>query len=386
MAEIKNEVIVVDCDLSARREGDSEEQRNEDDTQEKQSDEDCSESNEKNDAVRREVTSSGDCLRFESSSHKDDANISSTDGSHDIKNRVTLRPSVLRVGKSDSSSVSLDTESKIENKVFRFTPLSTTRVISSTTDTFTAEINANCSKKAVNGNKEEPSNSHSISSSLFTSLSQNQASTVSSSTSPAAGEQGFVFGQNLEDRVLLPDSSEESNGIDKQSNDLETSEKPSNSEKRKFEAITGEEGESNVLQIYCKLYSWESSGSSWKERGKGLLRLNDKIKDDKLCSRLVMRTSGSLKVILNSIIVAGMKFELSNEQCLRFTNLDGIYLIKGKDKDIEKLHSAVDCRLRELSKKIKSEEEEEEYALSKEKPHSTRSEEAGHEKEIATEN
>jgi len=45
-------------------------------------------------------------------------------------------------------------------------------------------------------------------------------------------------------------------------------------------------GESNVLQIFCKLYSWESSSISWKERGKGFLRLNDKMKDDKLCSRL----------------------------------------------------------------------------------------------------
>ncbi len=41
-----------------------------------------------------------------------------------------------------------------------------------------------------------------------------------------------------------------------------------------------------------------------------------------------MRTSGALRVILNAHIMAGMKFELSNEQCLRFSNVDGIYLIK----------------------------------------------------------
>ena len=41
-----------------------------------------------------------------------------------------------------------------------------------------------------------------------------------------------------------------------------------------------------------------------------------------------MRTAGSLKVILNTSIVAGMKFELSKERCLQFTNIDGIYLIK----------------------------------------------------------
>lgn len=41
-----------------------------------------------------------------------------------------------------------------------------------------------------------------------------------------------------------------------------------------------------------------------------------------------MRTSGAHKVILNVPLVAGMKFELSNENKLRFTAIDGIYLIK----------------------------------------------------------
>ena len=41
-----------------------------------------------------------------------------------------------------------------------------------------------------------------------------------------------------------------------------------------------------------------------------------------------MRTSGVLRVILNAHIVAGMKFELANDNCLRFTNVDGIYLVK----------------------------------------------------------
>lgn len=41
-----------------------------------------------------------------------------------------------------------------------------------------------------------------------------------------------------------------------------------------------------------------------------------------------MRTSGVLRVILNAHVVAGMKVELANDNCLRFTNVDGIYLIK----------------------------------------------------------
>lgn len=41
-----------------------------------------------------------------------------------------------------------------------------------------------------------------------------------------------------------------------------------------------------------------------------------------------MRTAGAYRLILNALIVAGMTFELDNENCLRFTYIDGIYMIK----------------------------------------------------------
>lgn len=102
-----------------------------------------------------------------------------------------------------------------------------------------------------------------------------------------------------------------------------------------------------MLSIHCRLYAWDCESASWKERGRGNLRFNDTVRNEKLCSRLgkkrelvisylidavlccsVMRTSGALRVILNTHLVAGMKFELANDQCLRFTNIDGIFLIK----------------------------------------------------------
>ena len=105
--------------------------------------------------------------------------------------------------------------------------------------------------------------------------------------------------------------------------------------------------EHNVLSIHGKLYAWDAEKTLWLEKGRGYLRLNDVMKDEKLCSRLgnfiftflrltlfftlfysVMRTTGALRVILNAHIVAGMKFELANDNCLRFTYVDGIYLIK----------------------------------------------------------
>ncbi|RWS01984.1 ran-binding protein 3-like isoform X1, partial [Dinothrombium tinctorium] len=281
-------------------------------------------------AVQREASSNDNRFRVEAANSysKGERKVSSSEASVDVKSKVTLRPSVLRVGKSDSSSVPFEAENKTEaSKIFKFTPLTNSLALSSAEKSL-IEAKTGCRQ---NGSSDEPSTSTAISGSLFTTLSQNStvSSVSSSNANSATSEPSFVFGQNLQDRVLLPDSSEESNDVEKAGTESESGEKPTNCpEKRKFEAITGEEGESNVLQIYCKLYSWESAGSMWKERGKGFLRLNDKIKEDKLCSRLVMRTSGSLKVILNSFIVAGMKFELSNEQCLRFTNVDGIYLIK----------------------------------------------------------
>ena len=52
--------------------------------------------------------------------------------------------------------------------------------------------------------------------------------------------------------------------------------------------MTGEEDETNVLQMHCKLYQWDAEEAVWKEKGKGFLKLNDKkIKEnDKLSSRL----------------------------------------------------------------------------------------------------
>jgi RanBP1 domain len=50
--------------------------------------------------------------------------------------------------------------------------------------------------------------------------------------------------------------------------------------KRKFEEVevkTGEEEETNVLQISCKLHTFDKAKGSWAERGRGQLRLNDKV-------------------------------------------------------------------------------------------------------------
>lgn len=74
----------------------------------------------------------------------------------------------------------------------------------------------------------------------------------------------------------------------------------SRAQKRKYdevETITGEEDEINKLEINCKLFAFIAS--NWEERGRGALRLND-FKNSDSESRVVFRTSGALRVLINT--------------------------------------------------------------------------------------
>ncbi|NXC99555.1 RANB3 protein, partial [Certhia familiaris] len=132
------------------------------------------------------------------------------------------------------------------------------------------------------------------------------SSSVENSTNSAdASSNKFVFGQNMSERVLSPPKSNEGstesnkeNAATESGSELSsqeaTPEKESLAESAaaytkatarkcllaKVEVITGEEAESNVLQIQCKLFVFDKSSQSWVERGRGLLRLNDMASTD----------------------------------------------------------------------------------------------------------
>lgn len=146
----------------------------------------------------------------------------------------------------------------------------------------------------------------------------------------------FVFGQNLQERVIAdgkldepkPSTSINTNGatdmlftnaIGKtELGNVQNREPKSLSEsareyeesravKRKYDEVevkTGEEGETNIVQVSCKLFTFDKNSGNWQERGRGNLRLNDQEIDDGngsyTQSRLVFRTSGSLRVVLNT--------------------------------------------------------------------------------------
>uniref|UniRef100_A0A674KC28 Ran-binding protein 3 n=1 Tax=Terrapene triunguis TaxID=2587831 RepID=A0A674KC28_9SAUR len=133
----------------------------------------------------------------------------------------------------------------------------------------------------------------------------------------------------------------------------------------KVEVITGEEAESNVLQIQCKLFVFDKNSQSWVERGRGLLRLNDMASTDDgtLQSRLVMRTQGSLRLILNTKLWAQMQIDKASEKSIRITAMDTedqgvkVFLISASSKDTGQLYAALHHRILALRCRVEQEQE-----------------------------
>ncbi|XP_033506840.1 ran-binding protein 3b isoform X2 [Epinephelus fuscoguttatus] len=220
-------------------------------------------------------------------------------------------------------------------------------------------------------------------------------STPSSKNATNSTDSGakFVFGQNMSERVLSPPKGESANEETKEVSAAPASE-PSSQEAtpekvnsvsesleesaaaytkatakkcilEKVDVKTGEESESNVLQMQCKLYVFEKTAQSWIERGRGLLRLNDmaSTEDGTLQSRLVMRTQGSLRLILNTKLWPQMQVDKASEKSVRITAMDTedqgvkVFLISGSSKDIGQLAAALHHRILALKSRAEQEPE-----------------------------
>ncbi|XP_049732498.1 ran-binding protein 3 isoform X10 [Elephas maximus indicus] len=217
------------------------------------------------------------------------------------------------------------------------------------------------------------------------------SSSLENSTNSAdASSNKFVFGQNMSARVLSPpklnevssDANRENTAAEsgsESSSQEATPEKESLAESaaaytkatarkcllEKVEVITGEEAESNVLQIQCKLFVFDKASQSWVERGRGLLRLNDMASadDGTLQSRLVMRTQGSLRLILNTKLWAQMQIDKASEKSVRVTATDTedqavkVFLISASSKDTGQLYAALHHRILALRSRVEQEQE-----------------------------
>ncbi|XP_047386673.1 ran-binding protein 3 isoform X5 [Sciurus carolinensis] len=217
------------------------------------------------------------------------------------------------------------------------------------------------------------------------------SSSLENSTNSAdSSSNKFVFGQNMSERVLSPpklnevssDAGRENAAAEsgsESSSQEATPEKESLAESaaaytkatarkcllEKVEVITGEEAESNVLQIQCKLFVFDKTSQSWVERGRGLLRLNDMASadDGTLQSRLVMRTQGSLRLILNTKLWAQMQMDKASEKSIRITAMDTedqgvkVFLISASSKDTGQLYAALHHRILALRSRVEQEQE-----------------------------
>ncbi|XP_065905721.1 ran-binding protein 3-like [Dysidea avara] len=194
-----------------------------------------------------------------------------------------------------------------------------------------------------------------------------------SSSSSQSSTSGFLFGSNLEGRVTgnTEQVNQESDKTDKEDG-------PSNSNSVVFggpaptalpeiERITGEEKEENVLQISSKLYVFDPETHSWKERGRGELHLNDSLQSSPSeipQSRIVMRCSGTYKVLLNTTIWPNMTCELADKKSLRISAQDTdltvkVFLIMSNPKHTMSLHKAVMKRITKLSSTLSSTDKQE---------------------------
>ncbi|XP_054007234.1 ran-binding protein 3 isoform X1 [Hylaeus anthracinus] len=219
---------------------------------------------------------------------------------------------------------------------------------------------------------------------LGASTKDSESNSVNNTVTPCASEPSFVFGQNLKERVMVgndAESTENTEGEEKKeeaasengSSELLFSNAPAvcrttarpgltltqaaqeleeanRANKRKYNQVTpltGEEGETNVVQINCKLFAFDKASGGWQERGRGTLRLNDRDEE----SRLVGRTAGTQRLILNTKVWPGMTAERAAPKSLRLTAMDvhgdiRIFIVQAAPKEIEQLHKLLQQRIK----------------------------------------
>lgn len=192
--------------------------------------------------------------------------------------------------------------------------------------------------------------------------------------SKASDEVVHVFGKNLEERVVTQDDEESQPlSFDTFQDQKKQEEDDIDSiKKRKFDAITGEEDEETVFQGDFKLFVWDLPTSNWIEKGRGQLKLNDSIEPNIRRSRLIMRVSGTLKIILNVALRHSFFKVIANSRTsIRFTDSQTVWAASGSNA--HQLKELIDERL-----KIAAEDETRKRARSDEStPHKSESTDSG---------
>jgi len=141
------------------------------------------------------------------------------------------------------------------------------------------------------------------------------------------------------------------------------SSKPVVTEEKKEDVKTGEEEETNCLNITtARLFKFDKSEKQYKERGRGTLRMNDKGSGSDFSSRLVFRTAGTQRVALNTQIWGGMSVEKCTPKSIRISAQDssesegdalsvGVFLIQCGQDQANELFKALDGRISQIKQK-----------------------------------
>ncbi|KAG0027327.1 hypothetical protein BGZ81_005700 [Podila clonocystis] len=97
---------------------------------------------------------------------------------------------------------------------------------------------------------------------------------------------------------------------------------------------TGEEDELTMYVTKGKLFADADKSQTWKERGKGTFKINVGRKNTK-SARLVMRTDGALRLILNIAVIPNMNVIITGDKYIRFVGIEEgkpvLFLLKVKD-------------------------------------------------------
>lgn len=198
------------------------------------------------------------------------------------------------------------------------------------------------SASSASGAQEAASSCTSTSSQLlFSSVIQNAAQTTDTSEAAAASSSTCTSSNTNNNK-----ESAEAKSL----TDVAREYEESRAQKRKYEEVetfTGEEDEINIMDVSCKLFAFLNS--NWEERGRGSLRLND-AKDGRGNSRVVFRTSGNLRLLVNTKVWAAMVAERASQKSLRLTAIDNsgvvkIFLAMGRPADIAQLLKALSERI-----------------------------------------
>ncbi|SCU91497.1 LADA_0F10330g1_1 [Lachancea dasiensis] len=164
---------------------------------------------------------------------------------------------------------------------------------------------------------------------------------------PAAFGSGFAFGagfcalnknKTTSNTKVFENESEKAEKVERAKSSSSTASSASLDEKKgniegegivkltKQEVKSGEESEQSNYQVNAKLYQLSDLKEGWKERGVGALHVNVDRKSGK--GRVVMRSRGILKVILNLSLIKGVAVHrgfpasLNGEKFIRIVAVD----------------------------------------------------------------